>query len=620
MNAFKRTLVTCTALCTVSAIVSLTLPLPSLAIVDDREYYPHPASQYGGYSGGYRQVADERMSDYYGRQQGYPPPQNRRDPYNGGYSDDMTFQFPGMQPQRSYRSPRSGYMTPMPPNTAMEFTETMAEYPVYERNYAYPVPQDEMPVFRPYNTFETDRGIAFDRSQYPQDQYPQTYRAPTQPRFSPMPQEAFDGYYEYDQAPQQQGYSDQQGYDPRSGRPPQFDASRFYGGEDPRYQEQYFRDLERSRAGYQPPEPDDYLPTPEDTYRNSDYYRDEQMPDQQFGYSGGQPPMGAFDEYDQMQGNYQPRQAPGYAPAYPGGAGGYDAPPVAQRPFNPQYPGGAPAPQQSRGYGAYPYAPAVRPRFNAAPRLSSETMQILNSLPHKNARKKSPPIRRYGIDRFDRDVASEIEEETQDYDRAMKARDGKAGYDPEIELEKAYEALIAGQSQAAISIYNGIIKKAPRNQDALFGLATTYHRMGDLRAALPNYGKLLRINPEHREALNNFLVLVSEESEVEALRELERLERQNPDFSPIPAQLAIIYDSLGQPSMARKKMVRALRLEPDNVVYKYNLAIMLDKHGKSEDAATLYRELLSASRKGESLPASPENIEERLRYIASEGS
>ena len=32
-----------------------------------------------------------------------------------------------------------------------------------------------------------------------------------------------------------------------------------------------------------------------------------------------------------------------------------------------------------------------------------------------------------------------------------------------------------------------------------------------------------------------------------------QLEERNPDFSPIPAQMAILYDRLGQPEAARKK-------------------------------------------------------------------
>ena len=67
--------------------------------------------------------------------------------------------------------------------------------------------------------------------------------------------------------------------------------------------------------------------------------------------------------------------------------------------------------------------------------------------------------------------------------------------------------------------------------------------------------------------------------------------------------------------MARDQMVRAIRMSPENLVYKYNLAVMMDRQGRYADAAALYNLLIEASLRGESIPASFDEIQKRMNYI-----
>lgn len=184
-------------------------------------------------------------------------------------------------------------------------------------------------------------------------------------------------------------------------------------------------------------------------------------------------------------------------------------------------------------------------------------------------------------------------------------------------LEQGYENLLAGRTSIAAGFYEQALEAEPKNEMALFGLATTYQRMNRLEEAQELYGKLLSINPTHREALNNFMVLISQESPQAAIEELEKLETENPDFSPIPAQLGIIYKKLGNNEMAARKLVRALTLSPDNVSYKYNLAITLDSMNRHAQAADLYIELVEDYNNGANLPGDPVAIKNRAIYLRS---
>lgn len=193
----------------------------------------------------------------------------------------------------------------------------------------------------------------------------------------------------------------------------------------------------------------------------------------------------------------------------------------------------------------------------------------------------------------------------------------RPGLDANHELNRAYTSLMGGDTDTAIEVYKNILSTDASNQDALFGLAATYHRLGNLDKARPLYGALLQLNPQHREGLNNFLVLVGDESPQEALPELQRLEARNPVFSPIPAQIALVLDKLGYKDEAREKMLRAIELAPDNLTYKFNLAVMLDSQGQAADATALYQLLIESSLRGQKVPASADAMQRRVNYLTA---
>ncbi|MCE3233121.1 MAG: hypothetical protein K0R98_1378, partial [Rickettsiaceae bacterium] len=182
-------------------------------------------------------------------------------------------------------------------------------------------------------------------------------------------------------------------------------------------------------------------------------------------------------------------------------------------------------------------------------------------------------------------------------------------------LEKAYRALLLGQLSASVAIYKEVLDKDPNNKDALFGLGTAYHKNSQFDQARNIYTKILEKEPNNKEVLNNFLVLVAEEAPNDALIELQKLERINSDFSPIPAQIAMIYLKLNNPQKAERYLRRAVILSPENITYKYNLAITSDRLNNHRQAIRLYRQIIEAVAHGAVIPGSITSIEDRLSFL-----
>lgn len=262
-------------------------------------------------------------------------------------------------------------------------------------------------------------------------------------------------------------------------------------------------------------------------------------------------------------------------------------------------------------------APVVAPMPEA---LSHDSKKILSTIPSKIDAQSASKKGKVAMARQSTEIqAMDVKGANVDaYESAgIKISVRRPGLDTGFELNRAYNALTTGDNPTAAEIYKNILSTEPTNADALFGLASTYHRAGQIDKARPLYGQLLKHHPQHREGINNFLVLVSEEAPNEALAELDRLAQRNPNFSPIPAQQAVLLNKLGYTSEAREHMLKAIELAPENMAYKYNLAVMLDKAGHYADAVKIYRMLIEASSRGVALPASADVLQRRLNHIAA---
>jgi tetratricopeptide (TPR) repeat protein len=164
-------------------------------------------------------------------------------------------------------------------------------------------------------------------------------------------------------------------------------------------------------------------------------------------------------------------------------------------------------------------------------------------------------------------------------------------------LEKGYKAASLGSMEAAIVLYKKVLAREPNNINALFALGSIYQNLHQFKEAKSMYSKVIEIDPNDQNTINNYLALMVQESPTNALSHLRELEKANPDFSPVKAQIGMVYAKLGDYDMAEMYMRRAISLSPEVLNYRYNLAVMLDKSGSTYSALQAYKQLIDVGSK-----------------------
>lgn len=179
-----------------------------------------------------------------------------------------------------------------------------------------------------------------------------------------------------------------------------------------------------------------------------------------------------------------------------------------------------------------------------------------------------------------------------------------------------YTALLRGEYDTALGFYDEALEKEPNSILALLGRAASLQKLRRLNDAQESYGRVLKIDPDNREALTNVTSIIGESAPSEALNRLLDLEKTYPSFSPITAQIGLIYAKTGNMERALDYLRRAATLTPDSPMYVYNMALVLDHLGLRDQAVAAYNDVLNAIAIGRAPPElTSTEIERRVRFL-----
>ncbi len=179
----------------------------------------------------------------------------------------------------------------------------------------------------------------------------------------------------------------------------------------------------------------------------------------------------------------------------------------------------------------------------------------------------------------------------------------------------AREALLAGDAQSALQLYERLASEFPAARGARLGQAIALQQLGRSAEARASYQSLLEVDPDDLGAKIALLGIVAEHAPDEALQLLYRLARHHPDDHRLPAQIAIVLARKGDLAAAIVADRRAVALDPANPGYRANLAVLYDRAGQSSAAIEQYRRALELAILAGAPTAQLDVIAARLHHL-----
>jgi len=159
-------------------------------------------------------------------------------------------------------------------------------------------------------------------------------------------------------------------------------------------------------------------------------------------------------------------------------------------------------------------------------------------------------------------------------------------------LSAAWTAFQAADYARAEALYREVRAADPGNVDALLGLGALAMRGNRTDEAREHYQAVLLAEPRNAAAISALSTLPSAGTRVADESALKGYLREQPGAAHLHFALGLQYVGQGRWADAQTAFFEAVRHEPANADYAYNLAVSLDQLGQSGPAAAYYQRAL----------------------------
>ena len=186
-------------------------------------------------------------------------------------------------------------------------------------------------------------------------------------------------------------------------------------------------------------------------------------------------------------------------------------------------------------------------------------------------------------------------------------------------LAQAYDEWRAGNLAAAQRDYERVLRSDPNNRNALLGLGAIAVRNGQWDEASQRYTELLRLNPRDSIAQAGLIAVHENADPLRSESQIKLLLRSEPDAPHLHFTLGNLYAEQNRWGEAQVAYFNAYRLQNENPDYAYNLAVSLDQLGKGVPAAEYYRRALELAAV-EGAAFDQPSVRDRLLRLAFQGA
>lgn len=164
-------------------------------------------------------------------------------------------------------------------------------------------------------------------------------------------------------------------------------------------------------------------------------------------------------------------------------------------------------------------------------------------------------------------------------------------------LTAAYKAYQNGDLSTAAQRYREVLHKEARNRDALLGMAAISQQQGQDETAIQYYRYVLALDPRDPEAQAGMSQLTSGDATVKESR-LKLSLNQTPQSAALYFALGNLYTEQSRWGDAQQAYANALKIEPANALFSFNLATSLDHLGRRKLATYYYQQALQLDTTG----------------------
>lgn len=185
-------------------------------------------------------------------------------------------------------------------------------------------------------------------------------------------------------------------------------------------------------------------------------------------------------------------------------------------------------------------------------------------------------------------------------------------------LSQAYAAYVAGRYGHAEELYQRVLDQRPHQRDAQLGIAALRLRDGEVAAAHRLYREVLKRDPDNPTASAALFSIEGGSGERVTESRLKLLLDDGADAGYIYFSLGNLYARNKRWPDAQQAYFEALRNNPMNPDYNYNLAVSLDRIGQRESAAKYYDAAVTLIDSGQA-GFDPANALARIQAINSAG-
>ena len=157
----------------------------------------------------------------------------------------------------------------------------------------------------------------------------------------------------------------------------------------------------------------------------------------------------------------------------------------------------------------------------------------------------------------------------------------------DADIMRGYQALGQNQFAQAREAYSQALTRNPTQRDALLGIAYVHQALGNTDQAISTLRRLVELYPRDSDGMSALYLIGGGDLITEETRFKQLLERSEHPAA-VHYTLGVLYYEQNRFGEAERAFSRATSLSPMQPDYAYNLALALDRIGRSREAARQY--------------------------------